>query len=84
MVQLPWGELVYFSFFFDFSLRFKETLREILDNEDISNRLSDKEISKIFSERGIKLARRTIAKYREGMNLPSSDKRKRIKNKKNH
>lgn len=82
VVQLPWGELVYFSFFFDFSLRFKEMLREILDKEDSVNPLSDKEISKIFSERGIKLARRTIAKYREEMNLPSSDKRRRIKNKK--
>lgn len=84
VVQLPWGELVYFSFFFDFSLRFKEMLKEILENEDPASPLSDKEISKIFNEQGIKLARRTIAKYREELNLPSSDKRRRIKNKQNH
>ena len=36
----------------------------------------DEAISKIISEQGIELARRTVAKYREMLNIPSSSQRR--------
>ena len=38
---------------------------------------SDELIAKIVSKNGVKLARRTVAKYREMLNIPSSSERKR-------
>ena len=38
--------------------------------------LSDEAISKVISEQGIDLARRTVAKYREMLNIPSSSQRR--------
>lgn len=55
----------------------KTIIREIVDNEDPKSPLSDQMISEILGKRGIDISRRTIAKYREEMNLPSSSKRKR-------
>ena len=39
---------------------------------------SDEEISKVFKDKGINVARRTVAKYREMLNIPSSAERKRL------
>ncbi len=55
----------------------KHLIKEIIDNEDKKKPLSDEKISKILKEKyGINVARRTIAKYREEMNIPSSKDRK--------
>jgi RNA polymerase sigma-54 factor len=58
-------------------LALMEKLKEILDAEDRKNPLSDLEIVKILKDRHrISAARRTIAKYREELNIPSSRMRK--------
>jgi RNA polymerase sigma-54 factor len=46
---------------------------------EISNKpLSDNKLATILSEQGIEVARRTVAKYREAMSIPPSNKRKRL------
>jgi len=54
----------------------KELIREIVESEDKRKPLSDSKIAEILRERGIKLARRTVAKYREEMGIPSAFKRR--------
>lgn len=55
----------------------KTIIKEIIDNEDTSKPYSDQDIVGILSEKGIEISRRTVAKYREGMNILSSSKRRR-------
>ncbi len=58
----------------------KEYIRKIIQSEDKNKPYSDQEIKKILeSKYNIKIARRTIAKYRESMGILSSKKRKDIK-----
>ncbi len=55
----------------------KEALMDLVKNEDPGSPLSDKEIVEILSDRGIPIARRTVAKYRTELNiLPSNMRRK--------
>ena len=54
----------------------KGSIADLVKNEDTSNPLSDKEIVKILSERGIPIARRTVAKYRNELNILPSNMRK--------
>lgn len=54
----------------------RSTIKKLIDNEEKQKPISDSKIEKILSEKGFKVARRTVAKYREGMNIPSSSKRK--------
>jgi RNA polymerase sigma-54 factor len=56
----------------------KELLRGFINNEDPHNPLSDSALVKLFKEQGVELARRTVAKYRESLKIPSSTQRKRI------
>ena len=56
----------------------KAFLKEIVDAEDARKPLSDDAIASVFKERGINVARRTIAKYREALNIPSSSERKQV------
>jgi RNA polymerase sigma-54 factor len=58
----------------------KHYIAEFVEKEDASAILSDDEIVEKLKERNINVARRTVAKYREALNIPSSPKRKRIKN----
>lgn len=55
----------------------KEIIQDAVDNEDPTSPLSDSSIEKILSERGYTVARRTIAKYREALGIPSSQGRKK-------
>ena len=55
----------------------KTMIREIIDSEDTAKPYSDQDIVGILSEKGIEISRRTVAKYREGMNILSSSKRRR-------
>lgn len=55
----------------------KALLREIIKNEAPASPLTDEEIVKILQCGGCKIARRTAAKYRGEMMIPSSKKRKR-------
>lgn len=54
----------------------KGSIAEMVKNEDTSSPLSDKDIVKILSERGIPIARRTVAKYRNELNILPSNLRK--------
>ena len=55
----------------------KEAILDLVKNEDGNAPLSDQEIVQILSERGIPIARRTVAKYRTELNLlPSNMRRK--------
>ncbi|AGL03544.1 RNA polymerase factor sigma-54 [Desulfoscipio gibsoniae] len=55
----------------------KKTLREIVDGEDPKKPLNDQQIADILNGRGVKISRRTVAKYRDEMNIPPIRKRKR-------
>jgi RNA polymerase sigma-54 factor len=52
-------------------------IKELVGNENPSKPLSDSKISDLLNEKGINVARRTIAKYRETMSIPSTSQRKR-------
>ncbi len=54
----------------------KEKIKKLIEKEDKSKPLSDAEIAQILDKQGIKIKRRTIAKYREAIGIPSSIKRK--------
>lgn len=58
------------------SLKIKKLIKDIIDKENKLKPLSDDNICKLLKDDGIKLARRTVAKYRESMKIPSSNKRK--------
>ena len=55
----------------------KTFIREIVDNEDPKKPCSDQDMVEILSKKGIEISRRTVAKYRESMNILSSSKRRR-------
>lgn len=57
----------------------KHKIKCLIDNELPSAILSDDKIVSLLGQEGIKIARRTITKYREAMNIPTSGERKRIK-----
>ncbi len=60
------------------SLVVKERIRKLIETEDPAKPLSDSKIMKLLQREGIRLARRTVAKYREEVGIPSSEKRKRM------
>ena len=53
-------------------------IKKMIDNELPNKPLSDNKIMSLLKEKGIKVARRTIAKYREAMTIPPSNERKRL------
>jgi RNA polymerase sigma-54 factor len=55
----------------------KGAIAELVKGEDDKNPLSDKEIVEILEKRGIPIARRTVAKYRNELNILPSNMRKR-------
>ncbi|MGA1795026.1 MAG: RNA polymerase factor sigma-54 [bacterium] len=58
------------------SVRVKELIKEMIKNEDGRKPLSDKQILQMLKQRGINIARRTIAKYRDELNILPSQRRK--------
>lgn len=58
------------------SVTIKERIRKIIDAEDARKPLSDSRIMSMLQEEGLILARRTIAKYRDDLKIPTSSKRK--------
>lgn len=72
---LPNGRLIPLSDFFDGSLGIKDMLRELIQSEEPNHRLSDEELARLLTARGILLARRTVTKYREEMGIGSSRER---------
>ncbi len=57
----------------------RHRIKELIDRETADDVLSDDTIVKMLREAGIDIARRTVAKYREAMNIPSSVQRRREK-----
>jgi RNA polymerase sigma-54 factor len=53
-------------------------IKELIDNELPTKPLSDDKIATLLQKKGINVARRTIAKYREAMSISSSSQRKRL------
>ena len=56
----------------------KKILKESIDNENPSKPITDDQLTKILNEKGYVIARRTVAKYREQLNIPVSRLRKKI------
>lgn len=55
--------------------KIKSMIREIVNDEPAQCAFSDEDISRILSMKNIKVARRTVAKYRKTLGIPSSSKR---------
>ena len=71
-VLLPCGRTVPFDDFFDGSLAVKDALRELIATEDARTPSSDAELARQLSEHGIRIARRTVAKYRDALGIMPS------------
>jgi RNA polymerase sigma-54 factor len=56
----------------------KKILNDIIDNEDKTKPLSDEVLTEMLQEKGYNIARRTVAKYREQLNLPVARLRKEL------
>jgi len=82
-IQTPQG-IYDFKFFFSSgvnnisSISIKAMIREYIENEDKKSPYSDQKLADELKEKeGMKLSRRTVAKYRNEMNIPSSIQRKK-------
>ena len=53
-------------------------IKKLVEEEDPRRPMSDAAISGELGKRGIEVARRTVAKYREAMNIPASSERCRL------
>ena len=58
------------------SVTIKNRIKKIIEGEDPKKPLSDSKIVNILQREGLMLARRTIAKYREELKIPTSNQRK--------
>jgi RNA polymerase sigma-54 factor len=69
--MLPTRQVIPFSNFFTPSLSVKDMIKEMVGTEEQS--LTDKRIVELLNRRGVRIARRTVAKYRAELNiLPST------------
>jgi len=60
------------------SLTVKRKIEKLIEAENPKKPLSDSELMRILNREGIQIARRTVAKYRDELNIPSSTDRKKI------
>lgn len=60
------------------STAIRALIRKLVAAENTRKPLSDSKIADLLKEQGINVARRTIAKYRESMNIPPSNERKKL------
>jgi RNA polymerase sigma-54 factor len=56
----------------------KQIIKDIIDKEDKNKPLSDDKLEKILNDKGYNIARRTVAKYREQLNIPVARLRREI------
>lgn len=56
----------------------KQIIKELIDTEDKSKPFSDEKIEEILNQKGYNIARRTVAKYREQLNIPVARLRKEL------
>ncbi|NPV29120.1 MAG: RNA polymerase factor sigma-54 [Firmicutes bacterium] len=57
----------------------KRILKELVENEDATRPYSDQHLCELLRERGIRIARRTVAKYRQEIGIPPVRQRKRYR-----
>lgn len=60
------------------STQVENAIRKIVEGEDVRNPLNDNEISELLSELGLNIKRRTVAKYRDQMGIPSAKIRRQF------
>lgn len=60
------------------SIAIRAMIKKLISGENPQKPLSDSKIAQLLSKEGIQVARRTVAKYREAMAIPSSTDRKRL------
>ncbi len=60
------------------SLSIKDKIRKMIEAENSAKPLSDSEITGAFQREGLKISRRTVAKYREDMRIPASHQRRSV------
>jgi RNA polymerase sigma-54 factor len=60
------------------STAIRALIKKLISAESTTKPLSDNKITKLLEEQGIKVARRTIAKYRESLGIPPSNQRKQL------
>ena len=60
------------------SIEIKNILESLIKKENKSNPITDEEISKLLKDKGYNVARRTVAKYREQLEIPISRMRKEL------
>lgn len=88
-VQTPLG-LFELKYFFSSSLKkesheevvsstsVKNQIKDLIDNENNEKPLSDQKIADTLTSLGVNISRRTVAKYRDEMRIPSSSMRRRF------
>jgi len=87
-VQTPFGTFLLKSFFSESmqtengeevsTREIKKILSDCIDAEDKGKPLTDEQLTKILKEKGYNIARRTVAKYREQLNIPVARLRKEL------
>lgn len=88
-VQTPFGTFLLKSFFSESmqtdsgeevsTREIKKILSECIESENKSKPLTDERLTNILKEKGYNIARRTVAKYREQLNIPVARLRKELK-----
>jgi RNA polymerase sigma-54 factor len=76
-LQLPTGQIIPLSRFFDRSLHIRAQLKDIIDSEGSS--YTDTQLASILTQKGINIARRTVAKYRAMEGILPAHQRKNLK-----
>jgi RNA polymerase sigma-54 factor len=69
LVQLPEGRTVTFDYFFDDAMPAREILADIIGREDPRNPLNDGQLAEEMARHGVRVARRTVAKYRDQLHI---------------
>lgn len=87
-VSTPYGVFLLKSFFSESmttdsdeeisTYKIKERIQQLIANEDKSNPLTDEELADLLKKEGLNVARRTIAKYREQLEIPVARLRKEL------
>jgi RNA polymerase sigma-54 factor len=73
----PASRIISYDRFFTASLSAKSVISQLVQRESPYRPLTDRQICQVLATRGIKVARRTVAKYRLALNIPSSEQRGR-------
>ena len=87
-IQTPFGTLLLKSFFSESlstdsgeevsTREVKKILEEAVNNEDKSKPVTDDQLAQVLRDKGYNIARRTVAKYREQLNIPVARLRKEL------